>query len=96
MEKAIVISLVVLGLFNLVLMAMIYDLMVKVNEQSRKLSTSFKSHEDWLFNQLYTMAPGKVLRPDEVEEMLVKQPAKVYNPSKDPMREFKDGLNDWF
>ena len=96
MEKAIVISLVVLGLFNLVLMAMIYDLMVKVNSLNNQMTSNFKNLKEWLFNQLYTMAPGKVLRPDEVEEMPVKQPAKIYNPANDPMREFKDGLNDWF
>ncbi|MGE3608017.1 MAG: hypothetical protein AB7I27_00415 [Bacteriovoracaceae bacterium] len=53
-------------------------------------------HENWLFNQLYSMSPGKVLKPDETEEKVTNQPAKVVNPNKDPMNEFNGTKSDWF
>lgn len=60
------------------------------------MTSKLQAHQDWLFNQLYTMAPGKVLKPDEIEPTEENKPATVYNPSKDPMNEFQGKKNDWF
>jgi hypothetical protein len=65
----------------------------------RSYREDMREHEMWLFNQLYSMAPGKVLKPDEVDESTDKmksRAAKVYNPNKDPMNEFNGKKTDYF
>jgi hypothetical protein len=54
-----------------------------------------RAHQDWLFEQLYSMAPGKVLKPDEVATEATAKVAYVYSPTKDPMSEF-NGMKDDF
>jgi hypothetical protein len=54
-----------------------------------------KSHQDWLFNQLYSMSPGKVLKPDEVEPVSKGKPATVIHTSRDPYNEFNGKMDDW-
>jgi hypothetical protein len=68
-----------------------YDLLAFKKYHTRSLV----EHQQWLFNQLYSMAPGKVLKPDEIEEVK-SQPAKVINPNKDPMNEFNGKKTDYF
>jgi hypothetical protein len=55
----------------------------------------FKKHQEWLFEQLYSIAPGKVLKPDEVEPVDQSKPATVTHPSRDPMNEFNGTMEDW-
>lgn len=66
-----------------------------INGIKADLLSAQKAQNDWLFNQLYSMAPGKVLRPDEVEEKAVSKPAKIIHTSRDPMNEFSGKLDDW-
>ena len=94
MENLIIGSIVIL--ICLVNIAMTYEAILKIRQFNRVMNANFKTQQEWLFKQLYTMAPGKVLRPDEVEEDSHSEPAKVYNPSKDPMGEFQGKKNDWF
>jgi hypothetical protein len=54
-----------------------------------------KIRQEWLFEQLYRQTPGKVLKPDEIENSKKIIPAKVYSPSKDPMSEFSGERDDW-
>jgi hypothetical protein len=71
--------------------------MLRLHEWNIKiLRTEMNVQSNWLFNQLYAMAPGKVLRPDETEEEQAYEPATVYNPNKDPMKLVKGELSDWF
>lgn len=63
---------------------------------SRKLQREdLQMHQEWLFNQLYALGPGKVLRPDEFEPKAEAAPAKVYSPVEDPMSEFTGLKDDW-
>lgn len=55
----------------------------------------WKAHQEWLFNQLYNMAPGKVLKPDEIMEETETKPATVFSPTEDPMAEFTGERDDW-
>ena len=55
----------------------------------------FQTHQEWLFNQLYSMAPGKVLMPDEIESVTESKPATIIHTSRDPMNEFTGKLDDW-
>lgn len=54
-----------------------------------------EAHQDWLFNQLYTMAPGKVLKPDEIEPKTVSKKATIINRGQDPYNEFNGRKDDW-
>ena len=51
--------------------------------------------QDWLFRSLYTINQG-VLLPDVAPQEIKREKATVYNPEDDPMREFKEGLDDYF
>lgn len=68
----------------------------KVRKSETRLVKTLQMHQNWLFNQLYTMAPGKVLRPDEEEDKEESAPAKVIHTSRDPMNEFNGKKSDWF
>lgn len=83
---------IIVGFFTLSVYV-ITELMKQIRNEARK---DLQAHQDWLFNQLYTMAPGKVLKPDEVEPEESSEPATVYIPAKDPMLEFKGKKSDWF
>lgn len=71
-------------------------LLYEFNQLKKWIKNQRYQHENWLFNQLYSMSPGKVLKPDETEQKVVNQPAKVINPNKDPMNEFNGTKSDWF
>jgi hypothetical protein len=92
---------VLLLLAFLILIAVVSLMVVSVEHINelralrKLLKHDLKTHQDWLFHQLYAMAPGKVLKPDELEPEVKPSPAKVYNPNKDPMREFTGKQNDW-
>ena len=94
MENLIIASVIIL--VCLVNIAMTYEAILKIRQFNRVMNANFEIHQEWLFNQLYTMAPGKILRPDEVEEDSHSESAKVYNPNTDPMSEFRGLKNDWF
>lgn len=62
----------------------------------RKLGMrDMKAHQDWLFIQLYSMSPGKVLMPNEIEPENTGAPALIINRARDPMNEFNGQKNDW-
>jgi hypothetical protein len=67
----------------------------EIQEEQEAQRKAMKAHQDWLFNQLYALGPGKVLAPDEVEEVAQQKPAKVYSPTEDPMSEFTGLKDDW-
>lgn len=56
---------------------------------------ALSDHQAWLFDQLYNMAPGKVLKPNETEEESEETPAVVIHTNRDPMNEFKGKKDDW-
>lgn len=82
-------------LLSLLIGACLWIMDKRIKESETRLVKVFQLHQDWLFNQLYTMAPGKVLKPDEIEEEVENMPAVVINPNKDPMNEFNGKMNDW-
>lgn len=67
----------------------------EITEKAQQARDDLQRHQEWLFNQLYSLGPGKVLRPDELEEKVVNLPGKVINPNKDPYAEFKGKKDDW-
>ena len=85
----------VMFLLALVLLGL-YQNLLELRESYKLTTKNLQYHQDWLFNQLYSMSPGKVLKPDEIEEKVESMPATVYNPNKDPMSEFTGKKNDWF
>jgi hypothetical protein len=50
---------------------------------------------DWLFKSLYTINQG-VLLPDVAPQEIKREKATIYTPENDPMREFKEGFDDYF
>lgn len=54
-----------------------------------------KRFQDWLFKSLYTINQG-VLLPDIAPQEIKREKATVYSPEDDPMREFTEGLDDYF
>lgn len=66
--------------------------MDKVKKQTR---ADLQKHQEWLFEQLYSMSPGKVLKPDEIAEEVENKPAIVINKNRDPMNEFNGSKDDW-
>lgn len=101
MEKNEIVNLVAsIGLMVFIgaiaLIMVISSKIIDIRELVRKDTKKYlEKHQEWLFEQLYSMAPGKVLKPDEGEPKEASKPAVVYNPSKDPMREFNGTMNDW-
>lgn len=89
-----------LGIVQLIALAVIvlqsHEIIGETRALRRLLRNDLQQHQEWLFNQLYTMAPGKVLKPGEIESTDKSMPAKVINPNKDPYAEFKGKKNDWF
>lgn len=79
---------VIVSLFE----AAINGAVAKIRGEARK---DQEAHEKWLFNQLYSMAPGKVLEPEAREEVVEERPATVYSPDADPMSEFTGIRDDW-
>lgn len=102
MEKTEIIYLVVcMGLFNLITgIALAWFIEHKIMTARKKLveyhEERFTTHQNWLFNQLYSMAPGKVLLPDEFAPDEEEKPAIVINTNRDPMNEFNGKKDDWF
>lgn len=72
-----------------------HEIIGEIRAMRKLLKKDMQNHQDWLFNQLYTIAPGKVLRPDEIEPKEESKKAVVINRNRDPMREFDGGLDDW-
>lgn len=69
---------------------------IKESQKARKeYIENLAKLQDWLFNQLYTIAPGKVLRPDEIEPKEESKKAVVINRNRDPMNEFTGKKDDW-
>lgn len=72
------------------------NLITKEHELTRlHIANLYNMQTEWLFNQLYNIAPGKVLKPDE--EVTESKPVhvKVIHKSRDPMREFDGGIDDF-
>lgn len=82
--------------------AMIYYHLITIREARQARDEHIKNLRElqaWLFDQLYNMAPGKVLKPNETEGDLIifreSKPAVVIHTSRDPMNEFKGKRDDW-
>jgi hypothetical protein len=74
-----------------------FTLIIRSIEDARdEIKKALVSNQEWLFHQLYALAPGKVMKPDEVAPEEKSKPAMIYNPNKDPMREFTGKMDDWF
>jgi hypothetical protein len=74
-----------------------FALIIQSIEDARDdVKEALARNQEWLFHQLYALAPGKVMKPDEVAPEEKSKPAKIYNPNKDPMREFTGKMDDWF
>jgi hypothetical protein len=67
-----------------------YDLLKTKKDILQKM----EAHQEWLFHSLYSI-DSKVKLPEAFEETLENKPAKVYNPTKDPMSEFNGAQDDW-
>lgn len=80
----------------MVMIAMIYEGIKETRALRKLLKRDLEKHQEWLFNQLYAMAPGKVLMPEEIEPEEKSLPAVVTHPSRDPMNEFNGKKSDWF
>lgn len=97
MQTDTIILLVVMAVVAIVVQIMDY----KRSERQTKAMLEYHkasraSQDQWLFEQLYSMAPGKVLKPDEpIEESEENVPATVIHTSRDPMNEFKGKKDDW-
>lgn len=91
-ERIIVCSVILIVVFGIALFAVLMNEIISlkdfINVQNRK-------HQKWLFDQLYAIAPGKVLLPDEKEAEAENKPATVYIPENDPYAEFKGIKDDW-
>lgn len=74
---------------------MCHEMIGEIRALRKVLKRDLSQHQEWLFDQLYSMAPGKVLKPDEIEPEEVSKPAVVIHPSRDPMNEFNGKKNDW-
>lgn len=98
MEKSELIQLLaVIGLFALILgISLAWFIDHKIVLVKRQARNDLSKHQKWLFDQLYSLAPGKVLEPDEIEEKVLHFPAKIIHPSRDPMNEFNGKKDDWF
>lgn len=68
----------------------------EIHDSRNQMRRDLQNHQYWLFNQLYSMSPGKVLKPDELIEETDSGPAEVIHTSRDPMNEFNGRKNDWF
>jgi hypothetical protein len=84
------------AIIQIVVLALLHEATGEIRALRKLMKHDLKKHQEWLFKQLYTMAPGKVLRPDE-EAPYTKESEKavVINPNRDPMSEF-NGLRDDF
>lgn len=90
---AMALLLIIIGMVAVVLIGgIITGAVERIRKGARE---DMEAHEAWLFKQLYSMAPGKVLEPDAREEVAQARPATVYSPEKDPMSEFTGGKDDW-
>lgn len=66
----------------------------EIKEARDELQNDLQKHQDWLFEQLCRIAPGKVLLPEQEESAEVG--AVVVNPKDNPMNEFNGKKTDWF
>lgn len=65
-----------------------------ITKEIKALKSDMQKHQDWLFEQLCRIAPGKVLLPEQEEGEEVG--AVVINPKDNPMNEFNGQKTDWF
>ena len=65
-----------------------------ITKEIKALKGDMQKHQDWLFEQLCRIAPGKVLLPEQEESEEVG--AVVVNPKDNPMNEFNGQKTDWF
>lgn len=72
-----------------------HEMIGEIRALRRLLKKDMQEHQDWLFNQLYNMAPGKVLKPNEAEPESEDVPAVVIHTNRDPYNEFKGKRDDW-
>lgn len=82
---------------NVILISVIFfgiTIRKAIIESSNQRKKEMKELQDWLFNQLYSIAPGKVLRPEEKESEMPRK-AVVIHHSRDPMNEFNGKKDDW-
>lgn len=81
-------SIVVMFLLNFCIIFIFYaktmNFIKKLNAHNIEREKELK---EWLFKSLYSI-DNKVLLPGNYEKKLSARGAKVYNPEKDPMREF--------
>lgn len=98
MEKNEIINLVVImGLMALIGgIGIVWIVSDKVMNARIAIKKDIRRHQEWLFDQLYSMAPEKVLSPDEEKPEEVSRPAVVVHTSRDPMNEFNGKKDDWF
>lgn len=98
MEKTEVINLVVIiGLYVLILgIALAWFIDHKIYMAKHQARMDLEKHQEWLFDQLYSLAPGKVSKPDELQPTETSRPAVVIHTSRDPMNEFNGKKDDWF
>lgn len=85
----------ILLIIAIVIFLQCHEMIKEIRALRKLLKKDMQSHQDWLFHQLYTMAPGKVLRPDEVETKEEGKKAVVINRNRDPMNEFTGKKDDW-
>ena len=87
---------IVIAVFFVGISAIAYlFMMIQISEAKEQAREDLQKHQEWLFNQLYSLAPGKVVKPEDLAPEEESRPAEVYNPNKDPMREFKGKMNDF-
>ncbi len=86
---------IAIGLLFAIVLSAIFRLNDMIDELGEAMEKSIALQSEWLFNQLYSIAPGKVLKPDEIEPESSDVVASVYKPSKDGMSEFTGHKEDW-
>jgi uncharacterized UBP type Zn finger protein len=79
----------------MIMTAMIYESIKETRALRKLLKRDLETHQNWLFEQLYAIAPGKVLMPEELAPELKSQPAIITSPKIDPMSEFTGDKDDW-
>lgn len=86
---------VALVIFVIVIAFQAHEIIREIRSLRKLLKKDLQHHQDWLFEQLYSMSPGKVLKPDEIAEEVENKPAIVINKNRDPMNEFNGSKDDW-
>jgi len=97
MEKInyVIVLLVALIVFVSLVLVGIVETIKEIRALRKLLKCDLDAHQTWLFNQLYSLWPGRILKPDELEPEVKSEKAIVINRARDPMNEFNGQRDDW-